>query len=61
MITDFGSLKKKIGDSVVDFNKRFSKLYNKIPANRKPSQPEAHVTYAWAFELDFAMMLRERR
>ena len=40
---------------------RFNKLYNKIPAEVKPSQPAAKVTFARAFELDFALLLRERR
>jgi hypothetical protein len=30
-ITKFGSLKRKEGESVSDFSKRFNKMYNKIP------------------------------
>jgi hypothetical protein len=46
---------------VLEFTQRFNKLYNKIPAEVKPSQPSAKETYAGAFDLDFALLLRERR
>ena len=36
-MTEFGSLKKMEGESVSDFSKRFNKMYNKIPAEIKPS------------------------
>jgi hypothetical protein len=36
-ITEFGSLKRKEGESVSDFSKRFNKMYNKIPAEIKPT------------------------
>jgi hypothetical protein len=49
-LTKFGSLKKKVAETVVDFNKRFNKIYNKIPVDIKPSQVAAKVTYAGAFE-----------
>jgi hypothetical protein len=45
----------------MEFILRFNKLYNKIPAEVKPSQPTAKVTFAGAFEPDFALLLRERR
>jgi hypothetical protein len=60
-LTEFGSLKKKNSETVMEFIQRFNKLYNKIPAEVKPSQPAAKVTFARAFELDFALLLRERR
>eukprot|EP01018_Ginkgo_biloba_P034759 Gb_09446 [translate_table: standard] len=60
-LTEFGALKKKNSESVLDFNKRFNKLYNKIHIDNKPSQAAAKVTYGSAFDLDFAMILRERR
>jgi hypothetical protein len=40
-IIDFGSLNIKEGESISDFSKRFNKMYNKIPAEIKP-------TYAFA-------------
>jgi hypothetical protein len=36
-ITEFKSLKRKEGESVSDFSKRFNKMYNKIPAEIKPT------------------------
>jgi hypothetical protein len=60
-ITEFGSLKKKEGESVSDFSKRFNKMYNKIPAEIKPTETSARITYANAFDPDFCLLLRERR
>jgi hypothetical protein len=60
-LTEFGSLKKRNSKIVMEFIQRFNKLYNKIPAKVKPSQPTAKVTFAGAFEPDFALLLRERR
>jgi hypothetical protein len=60
-ITEFGSLKKKSTEYLVEFNKIFNKLYNKILVDIKPSQAVTKVTYVGAFEADFSMMLRERR
>ena len=31
-ITKFGSLKRKEGESLIEFTKRFNKVYQKIPA-----------------------------
>jgi hypothetical protein len=45
----------------MEFIQRFNKLYNKIPAEVKPSQPAAKVTFAESFEPDFALLLRERQ
>jgi hypothetical protein len=60
-LTEFGALRKKNSESVLEFTQRFNKLYNKIPAEVKPSQPAAKVTFAGAFDPDFALLLRERR
>jgi hypothetical protein len=60
-LTEFGSLRKKNSETVMEFIQRFNKLYNKIPAEVKPSQPAAKVTFAGAFEPDFTLLLRERR
>jgi hypothetical protein len=60
-LTEFGSLRKKNSETVMEFIQRFNKLYNKIPAKVKPSQPVAKVTFVGAFEPDFALLLRERR
>jgi hypothetical protein len=60
-ITEFGSLKIKEGESVSDFSKRFNKMYNKIPVEIKPTEASAKITYASYFDLDFCLLLRERR
>jgi hypothetical protein len=60
-LTEFGALRKKNSESVLEFTQRFNKLYNKIPAEVKPSQPTAKVTFVGAFDPDLALLLRERR
>jgi ribonuclease HI len=60
-MTDFGSLKRKEGESVSDFSKGFNKMYNRIPAKIKPSEASAMITYSSAFDPDFCLLLRERR
>jgi hypothetical protein len=59
-ITEFGSLKRKEGESVSDFSKRFNKMYNKIPTEIKPTETSAKITYASAFDPEFFLLLRER-
>ena len=54
-------MKRKEGESVSDFSKRFNKMYNKIPAEIKPSEASAKITYSSAFDPDFCLLLRERR
>jgi hypothetical protein len=60
-ITEFGSLKRKEGESVSNLSKRFNKMYNKIIDEINPSQASAKITYASAFDPDFCLLLRERR
>jgi hypothetical protein len=60
-MTEFGSLKRKEGESVSDFSKRFNKMYNKIPAEIKPLEASTKITYASAFDPNFCLLLRERR
>jgi hypothetical protein len=60
-LTEFGALRKKNSETVLEFTQRFNKLYNKIPAEVKSSQPVAKVTFVGAFEHDFSLLLRERR
>jgi hypothetical protein len=54
-------LRKKNFESVLEFIQIFNKIYHKIPAKVKPSQPVAKVTFAGAFDSDFSQLLRERR
>jgi hypothetical protein len=60
-MTEFRYLKKMDGESVFDFSKRFNKMYNKIPAEIKPSEASTKISYASAFGPDFCLLLRERR
>jgi len=59
--TEFGNLKRENGESLPDFNKRFNRMYSKIPAEVKPTPTSAKLTYANAFNSDFCLLLRERR
>jgi hypothetical protein len=58
---EFGSLKRKEGDFVSDFSKRFNKMYNKIPTEKNPSEASAKITYSSSFDPNFCLLLRERR
>jgi hypothetical protein len=60
-IIEFGSLKRKEGESILDFSKRFNKMYNKIPTKIKPIETSAKITYASSFDHEFFLLLRERR
>jgi hypothetical protein len=60
-MTEFGSLKRKEGESVSEFSNRFNKMYNKIHAEIKPSEASAMITYSSAFDPDLCLLLRERR
>jgi hypothetical protein len=60
-ITEFGSLKRKEGESVSDFSQRFNKMYNKIPLEINPTDTSAKITYVSAFDPGFFLLLRERR
>lgn len=59
-LTEFEELKRNTGELVVEFIKRFNKLYHKMPVDRKPPVAAAKVRYSKAFEDDFVFMLRER-
>jgi hypothetical protein len=58
-IPEFGSLKKKEGESVSDFSKRFNKMYKNIPTEIKPIETSNKITYSNAFDPDFCLMLKE--
>ena len=52
-ITEFGALKRKQGESISDFTKRFNKMYSKIPNEIKPTETSARITFANAFDAEF--------
>jgi hypothetical protein len=60
-ITEFGSLKRKEGEFVSDFSKRFNKMYNKIPSEINPIETSTKITNANDFDPEFCLLLRERR
>jgi hypothetical protein len=60
-ITEFGSLKKKEGESVSDFSMIFNKMYRNIPTEVKPTEKFSKITYSSYFDLDLCLLLRERR
>ena len=60
-ITEFRSLKRENGEYVSNFTKRFNKMFSKIPAEIKPTDTSAKITYANAFDSKFYIILRERR
>jgi hypothetical protein len=57
-ITEFGSLKRKEGESLIDFTKCFNKVYQKIPVEVKPPETTAMITFANAFDPKFSLWLR---
>jgi hypothetical protein len=54
-------LRKKNFESFLEFIQIFNKLYHKILAEVRPSQPTAKVTFIGAFDSDFSLHLFERR
>ena len=58
---EFWSLKRKMGNSIPYFMKRFNKFYQIIPIDISPSQATTKISFVGAFEPDFAIVLRERR
>ena len=57
-ISEFGSLKRKEGESLIDFTKCFNKVYQKIPAEVKPSKTTTMITFENAFDAKFSLWLR---
>ena len=57
-LTDFGALKKKTDESLVDFTKRFNKFSQKIPLEVKPLETTAMITFSNALDSNFALWLR---
>jgi hypothetical protein len=60
-IIEFGGLKRKKGESISDFIRRFNKMYGRIQDEIKPTEASTKITYANAFDSYFFLLLRERR
>ena len=57
-ITEFGSLKTKEGESLINFTKRFNKVFQKIPIKVKPPETTTMITFTNAFDAKFSLWLR---
>lgn len=57
-IAMFGALKRKNGESVLDFIKRFNKMYNKIVAEIKPTETSTKITFADFFEEKISFIVK---
>jgi len=55
----FGNLKRENGELLSNFNKRFNRMYNKIPAEVKPTTTSTKLRYASAFDFDLCLLSRE--
>lgn len=60
-IIEFGAIKRKEGESISDFSKRFNKMYSKIPTEINATEDSAKITYVGAFDPNFCLLLREGR
>jgi hypothetical protein len=60
-ITKLGALKRKEGEYVSNFSKRFNKMYNKIATENNNTDTSTKITYASVFDQDVFLLLRERR
>lgn len=61
ILTEFNAIKKKSSEDISDFIKRFSKLYNNLPAKIKPPQVSAWFVFAKPFDSEFNFTLKERK
>ena len=60
-ITEFGALKRKLGETVTDFTKHFNKMYSKILTEINPTETCAKIAYANTLDAEFSLLQRERR
>ena len=61
LLTQYNNLKKVYVEDVQSFSSRFMKVYNVIPEQVKPPPGATQLHYTYAFDSDFALLLRERR
>jgi hypothetical protein len=60
-IIEFRALKRKNGESILNFTKRFNNMYCRILYEIKPTESSSKITYANAFYVEFSLLLREIR
>lgn len=58
-LIEFNAIKRKPNEEVVEFIKRFNKLYKSLPLQIKSPLVGAKVVFAGSFETDFGFTLRE--
>ena len=58
---EFGNLQREDGELLSEFNSRFNHMYNRMPAEVRPTPTSAMLTYANTFNSQFCLLLRERR
>ena len=56
-ITEFGALRRKNDETIIEFSKCFNKMYGRIPTEIKTSKTSAKLTYANAFEHELSLHL----
>ena len=59
--TKFGNLKRENDELLSNFNKRFNRMHNKIPAEVKPTTTSDKLTYANVFDSNLCLLLTKRR
>ena len=60
VLSQYNNMKKGNFESVHEFSSIFMRVYNSIPANIKPLVGASQLHYAYAFESDFSLLLREK-
>jgi hypothetical protein len=50
-LMEFGALRKKNSELVLEFTQSFNKIYHKLPAKVKPSQTATKVNFAGAMRM----------
>jgi len=55
------ALRRKSGESLSDFIKRFNKMYNNIHDEINPIKSLAKITFENSFDVELSLLLRERR
>lgn len=60
ILSEYGKIKRNVGESVQDYCMRFNTVYNEIPDNLRPPVRLAMVKFMDGFDVDMAYQLRER-
>ena len=55
------SFENEKDETIIDFSKRFNKMYGRISTEIEPSKTLVKLTYSNSFDHEFSLHLRERR